>query len=231
MTINISTHRSILLRILKDIYGDVSLGPVLGFKGGTAAHFFYGLDRFSVDLDFDLLDAAKADDVYAGLEKIVREYGVVREAHKKRNTIFFLLSHEERAQNIKLEVNLRDSGSRFELRQHLGISMKVMSRGDMFAHKLAAMSERIGKTNRDIFDVWFFLSHNWPINRSIVEKRTQMPFKTFLENCAAALEKLPDRGILGGMGELLTPKQKAWAKINLRKDTIFLLKLMLEAEK
>jgi len=231
MTINTSTHRSILIQILKDIYTDVTLGPVLGFKGGTAAYLFYGLGRFSVDLDFDLLDSSKADYVRARLEAILKEYGVIREDYKKQNTIFFMLSYEEESQNIKVEVNLRDFGSKFEVLQHLGISMKVMVREDMFAHKLVAMSERLGKSNRDIFDVWFFLKRNWPINKVIVKKRTVTSFKTFLANCISALEKMPDRGILAGMGELLDAKQKAWAKENLRKDTIFLLKLKQEGEK
>jgi hypothetical protein len=33
------------------------------------------------------------------------------------------------------------------------------------------------------------------------------------------------------LGELLNEKQKAWAKANLRKDAVFLLKLMLDSEK
>jgi predicted nucleotidyltransferase component of viral defense system len=49
-------HKSILLQILKDIYTDTSLGPFLGFKGGTATHLLYKLVRFSLDLDFDLLN-------------------------------------------------------------------------------------------------------------------------------------------------------------------------------
>ena len=62
MALNITTHRNLLLKILKDIYSDTALGPVLGFKGGTAAYFFYDLPRFSVDLDFDLLDTGKKED-------------------------------------------------------------------------------------------------------------------------------------------------------------------------
>lgn len=54
-----NVHRTVLLQILKDIYTDSSLGPILGFKGGTAANLFYGLGRFSVDLDFDLLEQEK----------------------------------------------------------------------------------------------------------------------------------------------------------------------------
>ena len=46
-------------QILKDIYTDISIGPLLGFKGGTCAYFFYNLPRFSVDLDFDLLEVSE----------------------------------------------------------------------------------------------------------------------------------------------------------------------------
>ena len=42
--------------ILKDIYADITINSLLGFKGGTCAYFFYNLPRFSVDLDFDLLE-------------------------------------------------------------------------------------------------------------------------------------------------------------------------------
>jgi predicted nucleotidyltransferase component of viral defense system len=49
-------HRYFLVQILKDIYSDRELANLLGFKGGTALMFFYDLPRFSVDLDFNLLD-------------------------------------------------------------------------------------------------------------------------------------------------------------------------------
>lgn len=56
MMLDAAHHKTILIRILKDIYTDTTIGPFLGFKGGTAAYLFYDLNRFSVDLDFDLLD-------------------------------------------------------------------------------------------------------------------------------------------------------------------------------
>ena len=55
MALDTAKHKNILIKILKDIYTDATISPILGFKGGTAATFFYDLDRFSVDLDFDLL--------------------------------------------------------------------------------------------------------------------------------------------------------------------------------
>lgn len=224
-------HKSILIKILKDIYTDTSISPILGFKGGTAAYLFYQLNRLSLGLDFDLLDGDKENYVFEKVEAIAKRYGEIKESRKKRFNLFLLLSYKEDAPNIKIEINRREFGSKYEVKSYLGISMKVIVREDMFAHKLVAMYERIGKANRDILDVWFFLNRDWSINKEIIEKRTGMPFKNFLQKCIEALEKLPDRGILSGVGELLDEKQKEWAKINLRKETVFLLKLSLEDEK
>jgi len=231
MPIDTAKHKNILIRILKDIYTDTSIGPLLGFKGGTAAYLFYELTRASLDLDFDLLDETKEDYVFKKMEEIAKQYGRIKEHRKKRFSLFLVLSYEKDAPNIKIEINRREFGSQYEVRSYLGISMKVMIHEDMFAHKLVAMFERMGKANRDIFDVWFFAQKDWPINNEIIEKRTGLSFKVFLQKCIDALEGLSDRDILAGMGELLDGKQKAWVKNRLRTETIFHLKLRLENEK
>ena len=234
MTLNTITHKNILIKILKDIYTDTTIGPLLGFKGGTAVYLFYNLNRFSVDLDFDLLDAEKEDYVFEQIKKILENYGTIKEAEKKRFNLFYVLVYDDKvpgSQNIKVEINRREFGSKYEVRSYLGISMKVMVREDMFAHKFCAMYERIGKTNRDIFDVWYFLQNEWPVNKKIVEERTGMTFKEFLQKCIDSLEKITDQNILSGMGELLDVKQKDWVRSKLRTETIFLLKLKLENEK
>lgn len=227
MAINITTHKNILINILKDIFTNAQIAPYLGFKGGTAALLLYNLSRFSVDLDFDLLDHEKEDAIFEAVTTILKNYGEVK-AQNKRYSIFFLLSYKnklEGAQNIKVEINKRNFGSKYEVKHYLGIAMQVMVKEDMVAHKLVAMYERIGTTNRDIFDVWFFLHNHWPINTQIVELRTQMPYKEFLLKCINTLEKMSNRNILSGIGELLDEKQKAWAKSKLLPETIFLLKL------
>jgi predicted nucleotidyltransferase component of viral defense system len=229
MPLNIPTHKTVLFQILKDIYSDTLIAPFLGFKGGSAAVMFYGLDRFSVDLDFDLLDEEQEDIVFERVMQIAAKHGTLKEAHKKRFNLFCLLSYEDKARNIKVEVNRRQFGSRYEIRTYLGVSMLVMVPEDMFAHKLIAMSERIGKTSRDIYDVWFFLQKRFPINKEIVEKRSGMPFDQLVDRCIEQLEKLNNRHILDGVGEFLTTSQKDWAKAKLRQETIALLMLRKEA--
>jgi len=221
-------HKSVLISILKNIYSNTEIAPLLGFKGGTAALLFYGLDRFSVDLDFDLLDAAQEHHVFEALKKILEAHGTIKESREKKYTLFFRLSYRDNFQNIKVEVNNRNFGSKYTVESYLGIPMKIMVREDMAAHKMVAMVERIGEANRDIFDTHFFLKHHWPINEQIVEKRTDLSMHQFLKKCISILESLNNRGILSGLGELLDAKQKAWVKEKLRTETIFLLKLKLE---
>jgi predicted nucleotidyltransferase component of viral defense system len=234
MTLNIAKHKNVMVRILKDIFTDHAISPFLGFKGGTAAYLFYGLNRFSVDLDFDLLDETQTEQVFDRVKEILETYGKLKAADKKKFTLFFLLSYDDKefhAQNVKVEINLRNLGSKYEIKSYLGISMKVMAKADMLANKLVAMYERIGKTNRDIFDVQYFLQNNWPVRKEIVENRTGISFAKFLKKSIAELSKVHEKDILAGMGELLTEKQKAWVKTKLKSETIFLLRLALENEK
>lgn len=229
--LNIENHKNILIKILKDIYTDNTLGPLLGFKGGTAALLFYELNRFSIDLDFDLLSPEKEDYVYERIGKIISAYGKIKDQNKKHYTLFYELAYSEADYNIKVEINRRNFGSKYEIINYFGILMQVMTKEDMFANKLAALYERAERANRDIFDVWFFLQNNWPINKELVEKRLGLSFKECVAKCIVKLEKVASRTILSGMGEVLDKKQKIWVKSKLKEETIFLLKILLDNQK
>lgn len=230
MSLDYSKHKNILLQILKDIYSDISIAPHLGFKGGTAAMLFFGLTRDSADLDIDLLNEGKEAEVFEKIHKIVTNYGTITDSKIKRFNLLNVLSYAPGAQHIKVEVNRRQFGSKYELRTLLGISMLVMVQEDMFAHKLMAMHERIGKTSRDVYDVWFFLENHWPINKEIVEQRSGKTFKEVLQLTAEQLEKLDNKHILDGLGDFLTDQQKDWARAKMKSETIFLLKARGESE-
>jgi predicted nucleotidyltransferase component of viral defense system len=231
MTLDYSKHKNILLQILKDIYSDTSIAPYLGFKGGTAALMFYDLPRNSVDLDFDLLDETKEKEVFETINKIISNYGKITDSYMQRFNLRNVISYDPKAQNIKVEVNRRQFGSKYEVKTLLGISMLVMVQEDMFAHKLMAMLERVGKTSRDIFDVQYFAKNNWPINKKIVEERSGVSYKEALEKCIKMLEDMDNKHILDGLGELLTDPQKDSARAKLKTDTIFILKVMHSNEK
>src|SRR5437879_2443229 len=124
--VSIDLHKGNLVNILRVIYSDTLLRNVLGFKGGTAAMLFYNLPRFSVDLDFDLLDPDKKEKVFIRLKKILPRFGMVTQAQDKQYTLFFLLSYKKGERGLKVEISKRTMQSAYELKNFLGIPMLVM---------------------------------------------------------------------------------------------------------
>jgi len=59
-----------LVQILKDIYSNKEIAPFSGFKEETACYLFYNLPRFSVDLDFNLLNKDKKNLVFERVKEM-----------------------------------------------------------------------------------------------------------------------------------------------------------------
>lgn len=223
MHISSQTHKTILVKILRDIFTDPFLSQVLAFKGGTALYLFYELSRFSVDLDFDCVDTSEEAKIMEKIHTILASYGTIKEEQNKRYTLFFLLSYAPETYNIKVEINKRNFGSSYEIKSLYGIPMRVMLKKDMFAHKIVAFSERFGKASRDLYDVWFMLENGWEIEKNIVEQRTQMTFQDFINTLITRTSSYPPHQVLSGIGDLLDPKQKSWVKSHLISEVCFLL--------
>jgi predicted nucleotidyltransferase component of viral defense system len=222
--ININRHRFFLVQILKDIYSDIELANCMGFKGGTALMFLYDLPRFSVDLDFNLLDSSKEDIVYRKIRKILLKYGTIFDEAKKFYGPLIVLDYGFNERKLKVEISNRYFDDRYEIKNILGINVKVMVKEDMFAHKLCALLDRNSIANRDVFDCWFFMKNQTPVNKRIVELRMEMPFQNYLQKCIDNIETLSDKSLLHGMGELLDDKMKNFVRVKMRSEVIGLLK-------
>ena len=196
-------------RILKDIYTDTTISPLLGFKGGTCAYFFYGLPRFSVDLDFDLLSASEVNQktVSEKIIAILSKYGQIKDQHIKRFTVFALLSYGDEDHNIKVEINVRKLVENikdcYEMKEYLGISMFVAKKDYLFAGKLSALTLRNETAMRDIFDIHYFAKNNWDINAEVVKNFTNKNVKEYLSDCVVFIEKEKNNHNLHGLGELI----------------------------
>ena len=218
-------------QILRDIYSDTSISSLIGFKGGTCAYFFYGLTRFSVDLDFDLFSSEEVTQklVYERTQGMLGKYGEVKDNYVKRNTIFFLLLYGDTDHNVKIEVSVRilmpNIREHYEVKEYLGISMLVGKKDYLFASKLIALTTRSETAMRDIYDVWFFGTNHWNINSDVIKARTGKTIKEYMADCISVVESVKDNEILRGLAELLLgEKEKAWVKTHLKKETVFLLK-------
>ncbi len=222
--VDINRHRFFLVQILKDIYTDMELANCLGFKGGTALMFFYDLPRFSVDLDFNLLDVEKENIAYRKVRQILLKYGKIFDEAKKFYGPLIVLDYGMNERKLKVEISNRLFENRYEIKNLLGINVKVMVQEDMFAHKLCALLDRNAIANRDIFDCWFFMQRQTPVNKGIVESRMKMSLSEYLQACIEHLEAMSDKGLLQGMGELMDNKMKRFVQVKMRSEIIIFFK-------
>jgi len=199
--VDLNRHRFFLVQILKDIYSDLELSSFLGFKGGTALMFFYDLPRFSIDLDFNLLNIEKEDIAYNKVRYILLKYGKIFDEAKKFYGPLIVLDYGVNERKLKVEISNREFENRYEIKNLLGINVKVMVQEDMFAHKLCELLDRNAVANRDIFDCWFFMQRQTPINKNIVESRMKTSLDQYIEACIQLLEGMSDKGLLQGIFE------------------------------
>ena len=227
--LNKELHRSILIDVLKEIYSDSSLGPILGFKGGTALYLFHNLDRFSVDLDFNLLDLSVEEKVFQRILEIVKSYGPLKDHAIKRFGALIAINYSKGNHRLKLDISNRQTNDSYELRLYLGIPVKVMVLEDMAANKLMALTERKTPAARDVFDMNFILKNYIDINEKLIKDRLNMSLKDQLAYSIDYLEDNFKSNLLDGLGELVDDKQKAWIQNKMKEDTIMRLKLRLDS--
>lgn len=224
-TFDVEKHISVLVRILKDIYTHDDLRGVLGFKGGTAAMLFYGLDRASVDLDFDLLDESKEKVVMEAMPKVLSKHGKVTEIARKKNTLLFILDYGFTTRKVKIEVSRRKTISRFEVRNYLGIPMLVMNLEDTVSNKLCALILRSHFASRDMYDLNFFLNKDVSLNPAVVLEKAGVSLKDALIRAIGIVQKISKTKVLDGLGDLIDASKKNTVKENLKTDLLFNLRL------
>ncbi|KKK57122.1 hypothetical protein LCGC14_3057660, partial [marine sediment metagenome] len=83
--------------------------------------FFYDLPRFSVDLDFILLDAEKEDMAYRKVHQILLKYGKIFDEAKKFHGPLVVLDYGVNERKLKVEISNRLFENRYEIKNLLGI--------------------------------------------------------------------------------------------------------------
>jgi len=219
--LNIKLHRQVMFEIITDIYRS-PIANLLGFKGGTMAYFFYGLDRFSTDLDFDLLDENKIEEIKKVIPKILIKNGQLKEESDKRFTLFYLVNYQKENQNIKIEISKRTQYKYdYVIENFYGTDVKILNQSDAFATKLLACTTRNRLANRDFYDAYFYLKKGIIPNEKIIESSINKNLSSYLKFLVEFIEKnISSKTILHGLGELTDEKQKVWTKNNLKKELI-----------
>ena len=101
-------HKLYMAQILNLIFNDKELANNLAFKGGTSLMFFHGLNRFSTDLDFNLLNPEKLDIVYDKVRAILTRFGTIDDEAKKIFGPVLVLNYGKGERMLKVEISTRE---------------------------------------------------------------------------------------------------------------------------
>ena len=187
-------HKSYLNRLLIEILDDPIISQAIAFKGGTCAAMLGFLDRFSVDLDFDLIKTINQKILRQRLHTIFNHLGLTVSKEFDRVLLFQLKypSSSGRRNSIKLSINtLRVKANQYQVQYLMEIDRlaNCQTIETMFANKLVAIRERykLHRTlaGRDIYDIHYFFSHGFTYNSAVIRERTGL-------NSAGYLKKLAD---------------------------------------
>lgn len=210
--------------IVTDIY-KLDVAKKLAFKWWTLCYFLYDLDRFSTDLDFDILKDIDEEELFNSLENLLIKKWKIKESYIKRNTIFFLFSYWETDMNIKLEISRRNRvNNNYELKNFYGIPILTMWKTSIFSNKIVALTDRKKMVNRDIYDTYFMFKNNFELNEELITERTEKTVEEYIIYLIDFLKKLWDNyNILDWLWEVLDEKQKAFVKTKLIPELIWIL--------
>ena len=216
--LNTDRHRLLMFRIIKDIFLS-DIGKYLAFKWGTACYFLYWLDRFSTDLDFDLLADVDIDD---RLNTILIKYWSLKTWQK------IILSYGDTDNNIKIDVSRKIwISNAYEFVDFYGTMIQTQDKSTIFANKLVALTQR--STNRDIYDVYFFFQQWFDINTHIITERIGGSIEDLYVQILTKLQNLPPHyKILDGLWEVLNISQKKRVKEKLVSELISLISMKLQ---
>jgi len=219
-TPNMQQHRQIMFDILQYIYNS-SLATKLAFKWWTLCMFLHWLERFSVDLDFDLKVWDK-EEVLNFLEKELLKYWKITD--KKNSKI--VLNYSNGNIPLKIEINDRiQKNDKYEKTMFFWIPILAMDKPSMFANKLYAIYQRKEITDktasRDLFDIWFFFKNHREINHELLEERSGKStneYLSFLKDFIPA--NFNKDNLLLWLGQLITDKQKQFVKTQLIQEVL-----------
>jgi predicted nucleotidyltransferase component of viral defense system len=181
-------HRSHLHRLLMEIVDQPLMAQSLAFKGGTCAAMLGFLDRFSVDLDFDVLKGADEAAMRQVFHQIFDQMGftVTLEFDK---VLFFQLRYPSspgRRSTLKVSAsNIRIEANQYQVQYFPEIDRLINSQAieTMFANKLVAMTDRYEQHNavagRDIYDIHHFFIQGYSYNGSVIRERTSLEPKAY----------------------------------------------------
>lgn len=180
-TEELARHKAQLFRLLSEILDNPKLSTKMYFKGGTCAKMLGWLDRFSVDLDFDLDESADKDIFRKEFHRIFKDLDLLVKDESREALQFFLKYDAPEGQRNTIKLEILDKVFKHNKYKSYYLSpvertALCQTKETMFAHKLVALKDRFEKgqgiAGRDLYDIHHFFIQGFDYNHALIKERT-----------------------------------------------------------
>lgn len=191
----------ILKMTLWELYKDNYLKEFLVFKWGTSLMLFYGLPRFSEDLDFSLVDWYDKELISLKTNHILKSlwFRIEKYINNKENSVgkkcYYNIDWEEF--ELKLEISNRTFNTPLRYTSELlninnrSIPINLLELSQNFAHKICAFFDR--NRWRDTVDIYYYLKNDSPIDKDIIYERLWDSIDNILNEYISVISKIENR--------------------------------------
>lgn len=138
------------------------------FTGGTMLRLCYGLNRFSVDLDFWLYKAIDTEKYFKKLKEYLSGFYTIRDSEDKFYTMLFEIKGKDYPRMLKIEIRKKverlktDMSIAYSKFSNTQVLVRTPSLEEVMKSKIEAFLKR--KEIRDVFDIEFLVKRGINLN-------------------------------------------------------------------
>jgi len=175
-------HEQFEMEVLEKLYNNKIL-PKLIFVGGTMLRLCYGLDRYSVDLNFWLKDRKDENEVFNRIKKVINDNYIAKDIFNKHFTMLFEFKSRNYPRALKIEIRKEQKEIKpiktiaYSPNSNFQIILSVISLENMMIEKINAFIYR-GEI-RDAYDIEFLIKRGVKLN---ADKNTAEKIKNKILN-------------------------------------------------
>lgn len=227
-------HKTVMIRVLIKILDDAFLSQNMFFKGGTCASMLGYLDRFSIDLDFDIKSKELITEIRKHLEKIFTTLDLEIKDQSK-NAVQYYLNYTAPVgfrNTLKIDaVDIPYKNNKYEsiLLPEINRYAICQTKKTIFSNKLVALVDRYDQHNaiagRDLYDIHYFLKNGFDLNDALIHERRGVDAKTYMNQLTEFIDKHITQTVINQDLNFLLDYNKFNAiRQTLKEETIILLK-------
>ncbi|MBN1363206.1 MAG: nucleotidyl transferase AbiEii/AbiGii toxin family protein [Syntrophaceae bacterium] len=200
---NLTRHEKFEIEMLDRLNSGKFLRQLV-FVGGTMLRLCYGLNRFSVDLDFWIVEELDERKLFGDMKRYLAGLYTLKDAANKFHTLLFEAKSDEYPNSLKIEI--RKNIEKIHTEQAIAYStysdtqvfVTVPALEDVLERKIKAFLDR--KEVRDVFDMEFLLKRGIRLN---------VP-RADLERLLNDIEALSRRDYTQKLGSLLEEEDRKY---------------------